>query len=89
MTPDEIKAARGPLAFAATIGGAAWLVSMLLSHTTVSVPTAPMGKSVSPDPEVRLCDEQVPILLHSRDMYDLLRAQFLVKQLNCDIGKRL
>jgi hypothetical protein len=39
--------------------------------------------------EVRLCDQEVPILLNSRDMYELLRADSIVRHLNCNIGKRL
>jgi hypothetical protein len=42
----------------------------------------------SDDAEVRLCDQQVPILLHTHDMVEYQRAEFLVRHFNCGIAKR-
>jgi hypothetical protein len=42
----------------------------------------------SSDVEVRMCDEQVPILLHTRDPVEYQRAEFLVRHFNCGIAKR-
>jgi len=39
--------------------------------------------------QTKLCDQQVPILLHTHDPVDLRRAIFLVRWLNCSVSKRL
>lgn len=77
--------ARGPLAFALVVGGAAVIVWMLF-HITVSIPT--VGQP-NPDPEVRLCDKAVEALLHSKDLVEVTRAGIIIRQVNCDIGRRL
>ena len=35
------------------------------------------------------CDKQVAILLTTHDPVDLQRASFLIRRLDCDIGRRL
>ena len=41
------------------------------------------------DAEHKLCDKQVPILITSKDLVDVVRAGIIVYQLNCGIGRRL
>ena len=78
---------RGALVFAAIVGGAAtilWLIPNYASHhISISLP------EVRPDPEVRLCDQMVDALLHSKDLVEVTRAGILVAHVNCAIGKRL
>jgi hypothetical protein len=82
------KDARGPLAFALAVGGAAMIVWMLF-HITVSIPTVSEPTHKSVDPEVRLCDQAVDALLHSKELVEVTRAGIIIQQVNCGIGKRL
>jgi hypothetical protein len=54
------------------------------ADVTVTQPAPPPASDV----EVRMCDEQVPILLHTRDPVEYQRAEFLVRHFNCGIAKR-
>ena len=35
------------------------------------------------------CDRQVAILMSTKDLVELERAQFLIKWINCSVGRRL
>ena len=39
--------------------------------------------------ERALCDRAVTALLHSNDLVEVTRAGIIIRQLNCDIGRRL
>lgn len=41
------------------------------------------------DAEDRACDNAVATLFSTRDLVDMQRAQFVIKQLDCSISKRL
>jgi hypothetical protein len=60
---------------------------LIWRSVTVSTPTPP-GPSAW-DKEVRLCDQAVDAFLHTKDALELTRAQMIIKDENCDIGKRL
>jgi hypothetical protein len=54
---------------------------------TVTTPTPPAPSAW--DKEVQLCDRAVDAFLHTKDALELTRAQMIIKDENCDIGKRL
>lgn len=39
--------------------------------------------------ETVMCDRQVAILLNTKDLVELERAMFIIRRLDCDIGRRL
>jgi hypothetical protein len=75
------RAAIGPLTFAWMVGAFATLIWML---ATWGAPILKTG-----DPEVRLCDQAVEALLHSKDLVEVTRAGIIIRTVNCGIGKRL
>jgi hypothetical protein len=81
--------ARGPLTFALVIGAAGVIVWMLFHHVTVTTPKVGSPIPPSDDPEVRLCDQAVDTLLHSKDLVEVTRAGIIIQHVNCGIGKRL
>lgn len=76
-----------PATFALLVGCAAVIVWLILNwaprHVTVSIPIP------RPDPEVRLCDQAVDALLHSKELIEITRAEIIVRAIPCDIGRRL
>ena len=64
----------GGVAFISYIVGIGWVVSL------------PFPGDAE---EHVLCDQQVPILLHSNNMVDVVRAGIIVRQINCGIGRRI
>jgi hypothetical protein len=74
-----------------------WVLTRPLPPTTVTVttdtPTAEAtasGQGMSILARERLeCDRQVAILMSTKDLVELDRAQFLIKWFNCAVGRRL
>jgi hypothetical protein len=56
----------------------------MLFHVNVSLPV-----SGAFDLEVRLCDQAVDALLHSKDLVEVTRAGIIVNYIPCGIGRRL
>jgi hypothetical protein len=90
MSGPAIKpSARGPVAFALLVGGAAtiaWMMLHWMSLTKVG-DLIPIPKKT--DPEVQLCDQAVDALLHSKDLVEVTRAGIIVHEIPCGIWKRL
>ena len=75
--------ARGAIVFATILGGAGMILWLIFNHVTLS-----LSDSIS-DPEVRLCDQAVDALLHSKDLVEVTRAGLIVNYISCGIGRRL
>jgi hypothetical protein len=64
------------------------LYRFLNQHVTVAVPAPPLPLNEW-DKEVLLCDKVVDALLHSKDAIEIMRAQAIIQDESCNIGKRL
>jgi hypothetical protein len=86
---SDPASARGPVVFALMVGGAAtiaWVMLHWMSSTKVG-DLIPIPKKT--DPEIRLCDQAVDALLHSKDLTEVTRAGIIVHEIPCGIWKRL
>lgn len=82
----------------ASVAFMVWVFTRPMPLTTVTVTTdAPAAASTpasTPDMSVlareRLeCDRQVALLMSTKDLVELERAQFLIKWISCAVGRRL
>ena len=81
----------------ASVASIVWVFTRPMLPPTVTVttdtpatPTAASGQEMSILARERLeCDRQVAILMSTKDLVELERAQFLIKWINCAVGGRL
>ena len=78
-----------PATFALLIGGGATVVALMPFGGLKSVVTGEVDAVAVDAAEHKLCDQAVDALLYSRDLVQLQRAEFIIREVNCAIGRRL